>query len=54
MGENKLDLLVPCDPTFLDLVVGSAMTVDSTLRSMNEAAGDVLDAIGGASGVVEA
>lgn len=47
MGEQKIELFVPCDPAFLDLVVGTAVTVKSKLRSMSENAAEIVGAIAG-------
>lgn len=50
MGHKKLELLVPCDPVFLDLVVASAMTVKFLVKAMNDAAGEVVGAVVDAGG----
>lgn len=50
MGKKKLELLVPCDQIFLDLVVASAMAVMLSMQSTLEAAGDAIGAVVDVSG----
>ena len=50
IGEHKLlEILVPCDEFFVELVVLSAMAAKALSRVENEAAVGVIEAIGGAS-----
>ncbi|PVH74868.1 hypothetical protein DL98DRAFT_575422 [Cadophora sp. DSE1049] len=47
-GERKLELFVPCDDMFLELIVLSAITAKTSQKGTNEAIGEVVSAVAGA------
>ncbi|KAK7408715.1 hypothetical protein QQX98_009131 [Neonectria punicea] len=48
-GEKKLELMVPCDDFFLDLVLLSAMSVKEMSKIATEAVGEASSAVVGAA-----
>ncbi|KAK0104371.1 hypothetical protein ONS95_004667 [Cadophora gregata] len=47
-GERKLELFVPCDDLFLELIVLSAITAKTSQKDTVEAVGEVVGAVVGA------
>lgn len=50
MGEKKIELMVQFDPMFLDMVLGSAMTVMMQMKALSEAMGEIAGAAVDAGG----
>ncbi|KAG4413587.1 hypothetical protein IFR04_013289 [Cadophora malorum] len=46
-GERKLELVVPVDDIFLELIVLSAMTAKTSQKGTNDAVGEVVSAVAG-------
>jgi hypothetical protein len=47
MGVKKIEILVPCNDLFVDLIVLSGMSAKAYKRAMDDAAAEVIDAIAG-------